>query len=139
QAIQVGYGFVHRVEALVQVQRAQPIDDLACLVLQALALADGTPAARPSLSDMQQRLGLPAAVVHQLLLALAQNGLLARTEGDSVCWRVTEAGRRALGARSYPVQAQERCVFPFLERLEPSGERREPPQFTAIAECVGVP
>jgi hypothetical protein len=132
-ALAVGYGFLHRIEAPVSVQLEQPIDPLAHLVLQAMALEE---TACVPMADLQQRLRLPAAIVQRVLAAMQEDGLLARSPPDG--WQTTERGNYALQHRSFPVRAAQRRVFPFLENLSSIGQRLGPPQFLPIVECVGA-
>jgi hypothetical protein len=133
-ALGIGYGFLHRIEASVNVLFEQPIDPLTHLVLQALALEETDSV---SLTNLQQRLRLPAAVVQRILAGMQADGLLTPSAADH--WQTTEQGNQARERRSIPVRAQKRRVFPFLERLDPSGQRLDPPAFIPIAECAGVP
>jgi len=140
QAYWIGYGFVHRVEASVKVLCKNPVEPFAHLVLQALALEQtlsdnhGTGAA---LSNLQTRLRMPAAVIVRVLVGMQDAGWLARIGQDH--WQITEPGRRALSEGQYEVPAQERRVFPFLERMNATAERIEPGHFLPVAECVHVP
>ena len=133
-AIAIGYVFLHRIEAAVNVVTEEPIDPLAHLVLQALAL-EKIVCARAA--DLQARLRLPAPIVQRVLAGMCEDGLLTQPTADS--WQATELGKYALERRSFPVRSQQRRVFPFLERLDATGQRLGPPQFVPMAECVGVP
>lgn len=134
QTVQVGYGFVHRVEALAHVHRSQPVDPFTHLILRAVSLSPAD--AHPSLDQLALRLGLPAAVLQQILLQMESRDLLARTATSS--WRTTEHGRLALARQEYPVRLQQRCTLTFLERLNAVGERRGPPLYLPIAECAAA-
>jgi hypothetical protein len=133
-ALGIGYGFLHRIEAPVNVLSEEPVDPLAHLILQALALEE---TAGVRLLDLQQRLSLPSAVMQRVLAGMQEEGLLARFETDR--WKTTDRGNQALERRTIPVRAQKRRVFPFLERMDPAGGRLGPPEFVPIAECAGVP
>jgi hypothetical protein len=133
-ALGIGYGFLHRIEVPVIVLSEEPVDQLAHLVLQALAL-EKTGGVR--LMDLQQRLRLPGAIVLRVLAGMQEQGLVARFEADG--WRATERGNRARERRSIYVRAPKRRVFPFLERMDAAGQRLGPLEFVPIAECVGVP
>lgn len=138
KALWIGYAFLHRVEASVHVVRAQAIDPLTHLVLRAVNLeqaAAANPAAPVSVAPLEARLRLPTAVVQRVLLDMQAGGLLARG-GDG--WLMSERGRHALEHRHYPDRVKERRIFPFLERLDPSGQRIGPGHFLPIAECAGV-
>jgi hypothetical protein len=132
-ALGVGYGFVHRIEAPVNVCLEQPIDPLTHLVLRALALEE---AGNVGLTKLQERLRLPFAVVQRVLTGMEADGLLARSAD---LWQATERGVQARVRRSIPVRAQQRRVFPFLERLDPAGQRLGAPAFLPLAECAAVP
>jgi DNA-binding MarR family transcriptional regulator len=134
QAFWIGYSFLHRVEAHVNVVRAQPVEPLTHLVLQALALEQTQSV---SLADLQARLRLPIAVVQRVLVGMEREGLLSRSPPDR--WQVTERGNEALRCRHVPMHVQERRVFPFLECLDASGLRLGPPRFLPVAECAGAP
>src|SRR5438874_785398 len=95
-ALGVGYGFVHRVEAPVNVQCEEPIDPLAHLILQALDL-QATAGGRAA--DLQERLRLPAAMVQRVLAGMIDTGLVVRSASD--CWQTTEQGRHALQHHSF--------------------------------------
>jgi hypothetical protein len=132
-ALAVGYGFVHRIEAAVQVQVEQPIEPLARLILQAISL---TPGGNAGTAELGAQLRLPGVVVQHTLADMRQAGLLI-VEGER--WRPTERGAHALQHGAAPVRAAARRVFPFLERLDSSGQRIAPPHFVPLSECVGAP
>lgn len=132
RAFQVGYGYVHRIDAPVEVCREQPTDALTHLLLQAIILDPNS-----SLDELHARLQLPVAVLRQILLAVECDGLLERT--DRGHWRPTERGRHALAHRWYPLPIRCRSTLSFLERLNPLGQRSAPPLFVPLAENVGVP
>lgn len=134
QGLGIGYAFLHRIEAPVQVLAEQPIDPMARLVLQALAL--DTPADTTS-NRLQERLRLPAPMVHRVLAGMRESGFVTATENSS--WRSTERGVQALAKGSVPVRLPKRRGFTFLECLDPVGRRLGPPQFVPISECIGVP
>ncbi len=133
RALAIGYAFLHRIEAPVNVLAEQPIDPLTHLVLQALTLD----AVAISPARLQERLRLPAPMVQRILAGMRDDGLLTRADADG--WQATERGNRALSCRSVSVHVRKRRVFPFLERLDPAGQRLGAPQFLPIAECAGVP
>ncbi len=123
----IGYAFLHRIEAPVNVVCAQPIDPLAHLVLQALAL-------EPTSAGLEARLRLPAPVVQRVLADMQETGLLTRSPPDR--WLATELGSGALRQRHFPVQARQRRTFTFLESADAGGQRLGPAQFLPIAECA---
>ncbi|MBM3995591.1 MAG: hypothetical protein FJ303_15775 [Planctomycetes bacterium] len=133
QALAIGYAFLHRIEAPVQVRQSRPVEPLIQLLLQAITL-DGPAGALTS--DLPPRLGFPPAVVQNFLIAMQRDGLLARS-GDQ--WQPTERGQQARDAGTVPEQAQQRRVFTFLEHMDPIGQRLGAPHFVPITECVGVP
>jgi hypothetical protein len=138
KALWIGYAFLHRIEASVHVVRAQPIDPLTHLVLRALSLeqaAAANPATAVPLASLEARLRLPAAVVQRVLLDMLTAGLLSRSAD---AWLMSERGRHALEHRHYPDRIKERRIFPFLERLDPAGQRIAPALFVPLAECAGV-
>ncbi|MSQ93278.1 MAG: hypothetical protein EXR98_01835 [Gemmataceae bacterium] len=133
----IGYGFVHRVEVAVHVRCEQPIDSFAHLVLQALHLEETVaPNHVPgvSLAVLEERLCLPGAVVLHVLAGMCADGLLTREAPER--WQASELGRYALEKRALPVRLQKRRTFPFLERVDSSGERIGAPHFLPIAECA---
>jgi hypothetical protein len=132
-SITIGYVFLHRIEAPVNLLMEEPIDPLADLVLQALALQ---PNAIVRLADLQARLRLPTPIVQRVLAGMREKGLLAQSTADT--WHPTELGKYALDRRTYPVHSQGRRVFSFVERLDPAGQRQSPPAFVPMAECVGT-
>jgi len=134
QAFWVGYGYVHRIEAPVNVLRAQPVELFTHLVLQALALdrADSVGA-----TGLQKRLGLPAAVVQRVLVGMESDGFVVRS--GALGWRISDLGADALRNQHYHRPAQERRVFPFLERLDSSGQRLGSPRYVPLGECVATP
>jgi hypothetical protein len=134
RSLGIGYGFLHRVEAPVNVLSEEPVDPLAHLVLQALALEE---TAGVRLVSLQQRLCLPVTFVHRVLAGMQEEGLVAGFEADG--WRATERGSQALERRSIGKRSLKRRVFPFLERMDAAGPRLGSPEFVPIAECAGVP
>jgi hypothetical protein len=136
----VCYVYVHRIEATVRMAQNRRIEPLARLLLQALRLE---PAASPCcgqgecLHHLQQRLQLPAAVLHRILLSLEQDALIeAKSQGS---WTTTERGLRALELQEYPIVGHQRWVFPFVERVNDRGRRLLPPHYLPLAECPCSP
>jgi hypothetical protein len=140
QALQVGYGHVHRIEALTQLERAEPIDAITQMVLRALGLKNApgdTQGDGVVLHDLGRQLCMPAALVQQILIDIEKKGLIAQT--GNAGWHITEQGRHAGETRQYGVRKLERRVFSFLEQLDVAGLRSGPPLFLPIAECAGMP
>ncbi|MBI2805994.1 MAG: hypothetical protein HYX68_13525 [Planctomycetes bacterium] len=136
----IGYVFLHRLEASVQVQFDQPLDRLGSFVLQAIHLEETLAASQDSgvgLQALEGRLRLSASVLQRVLADLAGAGLIACEPENR--WLTTERGRAALPTQTTPVLIERRMVFPFQERLEPTGKRSAPPHYMPVAECVGVP
>lgn len=133
QALWIGYGFLHRIEAPVTILRELPVDPFLDMVLQALTLE---PASGVALKNLQARLHLPTAVLQPILSEMQTLGFVARREDQ---WQMTPAGAQALARKQFPTQVQERRVFPFLESLDAAGQRLGPAQFLAIAECAHAP
>jgi hypothetical protein len=133
-ALAVGYGFLHRVEAPIIALNEEPVDPLTNIVLQAFALeCNGS----VRLSELHDRLRLPAAVVQRIVVGMQSDGLLDQaTPGQ---WQLTETARHALEHGSVPVRGPRRRVFPFLERMDAVGQRVAPPAYVPIAECVTSP
>lgn len=129
ETIGIGYVFLHRIEAPVNVRAELLLDPFTRLVLQALTLE---PAGDFSVSRLQERLRLPAPMVQRVLAGMHGEGLLANG-----C-TLTERGVRGLAAGAVPVSLPKRRTFAFLEQLDPMGQRLGPPQFVPLAECAGV-
>ncbi len=139
QGLWIGYAFVHRIEAAVNVRVEQPIDSLTRLLLQALQLEETlAPNHLPGvrLAALEERLRLPSAVILRLLAGLSDAGLITASMPER--WQASEAGRRALERRAFPVRVQKRRTFPFLECVSATGERLAAPHFVPIAECPGA-
>lgn len=132
RAFGVGYLFVHRVEAAVQLVKPRKVDPLLHLLLQALAHEAALAAvanSRDLLARLEQRLSLSRQVLFQVLRSLASEELAQDRSGH---WRLTENGRHALAQGEYPVQAVDRRTFCFLERWGDNGERAPPPHFVNL-------
>ncbi len=137
QALWVGYGFAHRVEASVKVLASRPLEPLAGLVLKALDIEQCiSPGAGICGAALHERLRLPEAIIQRILGDLENAGLLTR-QADGC--RATELGRHAIESRQIPYRANERRVFPFMECLAAAGQRLVAPQFIPLADCAGVP
>src|SRR5262245_6524901 len=79
-ALWVGYAYVHRIEATVQVLTARPLEPLAALVLQAIDVEQsaGAKVGAPELAD---RLRLPEAILQHVVRGLIDAGLLSLADG----------------------------------------------------------
>lgn len=132
-----GHLFLHRVEALVSLTRAQRLDALNHLILKALPLVDLRPrseATAPpvSLETLDSRLHLGRQVLQRVLVALRTEGL---TQSDAAGeWQLTERGQRALEQGTYPRTIQERRNFFFVER-----GRSHQPHFLNLKTSASVP
>ena len=93
------------------------------------------PAAPVGIAALEARLRLPIAVVQRVLSDMQDEGLLVRSAD---AWLTLDRGRHALEHGHYPDRVQERRIFPFLERLDSTGNRIGPALFLPIAECAGV-
>ncbi len=120
--IWVGYIYLHRIEAPVEVLREQPVDPLILLILQAINAAP--------VNEFDRWLGLPPAVLANILQSMQRENLIARANDN--CWAITERGKLAVDRQSVPVHSTERQVLPFVERLDQAGQRVGPPLFLAI-------
>lgn len=137
-ALWVGYLFVHRVEARFAVLERRSVDRLAHFLLQAVDIetrrADSAP---PDLcKTLVPRMNLQPIVIKRLLHDLTAQGLLSAQNGAS--WTLTSLGRHALTHESYPCPRQERRVFSFAERLDPTGRRVAAPHFVDLAASTGA-
>lgn len=140
QALWIGYTFVHRIEAPVYAESEQMIEPLTSLILQAIALEQQLDANRAhgiGVAILQERLRLPAAIVHRVLLGMHDAGLLANNPLNE--WRLTDLGQHALQSGHIPLRRCERRVFGFVENLDSAGQRVAAPMFLPIADCVGSP
>jgi hypothetical protein len=122
KALWIGYAFLHRIEAPIQ-------------VLRAIRLEQAVAPQPVELAALESRLRLPTPMTRRVLIGMQETGLLT-CAADA--WTLTERGESALAHQSYPERVHERRIFPFLERVDASGQRIAPAQFLPIAECVGV-
>jgi hypothetical protein len=97
----LGSLLIHRVEALVGVQRRRPLDALAAALLRRLAVA-------PTANGLH----LDAQLLSRLTRELTAAGLLDRADGR---WRLTEGGRQALAAGTVGEISEERREFTFVD------------------------
>lgn len=133
-ALWVGYAYVHRIEATVQVLAARPLEPLAGLVLQAIDVEQSA-GAKVGAAELAERLRLPEPILQHVARGLTEAGLLSAGDG----WCATDMGRHAFASRQVPHRSWERRVFPFIERLDGTGQRAGAPCFAPLADCVGVP
>jgi hypothetical protein len=116
---------VHRVEALVRLQRRCPLDPVARLVLETLFLEPP-----PTLPQIQAVLPMERPVLRQVLHGLQVAGL-AKCNGEGT-WLPTDVGRQAQELGSYPQPADERRAFYFLESEGPD----QAPRFIQLANAA---
>ncbi|MBM4070027.1 MAG: hypothetical protein FJ271_13905 [Planctomycetes bacterium] len=140
QAFGVGYLFLHRVEAAVQLIKPRRVDPFLLLLLQALdreAPANAKSVPCDLVARLEGRLILNRQVLFQLLRSLESDGLAQERSGAG--WGLTNNGRRALADGEYPVQAIDRRTFCFLERWQANGERAVSPHFVGWRGDGGQP
>jgi hypothetical protein len=134
----VGYLFVHRVEALVEIAESRTIDALSLHILEALAIDQRAPGPHAHGADpLPARLHLPAPALHQLLSGLEARDFVRLCEPG--CWCLSERGREVLQAGADRVARRERRTLPFVERLAPVGRRLAPPHFLPLSDCPAAP
>lgn len=133
QTLCVGYLFVHRLEAPACWLLAQPLDPLLVLVLEALVLDGGTADSSPDFYErLHHRLRLDVPILRRLLRSLADTQMV---EATSSAWNITEQGRQALQTKSVWTRQWKRAVFPFIEQLDPTGQRLTTPHFAALLDA----
>jgi hypothetical protein len=103
---------LHRVEALVRVQKPAQLEALPLFVLKAAALAH-----KPSLDEIEQPLHLGKPLVRQILRRLEAEELI-ESNGDQA-WALTPLGRQSLENGIYPRASHERRSFYFVESEQP--------------------
>ena len=119
---------LHRVDALVACRRAQPLDPLDLLVLQARTV---TPAA--SLEHLDKRLYLGKQLLNRLLLTLEAAGQATAAAGRT--WHISPAGRDGLDSGTAQRLHPERRVFFFRDSATPG----QPPRFLALDPTGVIP
>lgn len=112
---------LHRVDALVCVDQPCQADPLSRQILQTLA-------ATPTVETLEQRTGLPRQFLHQALVRLRAEGLLAT---DS--WQLSAAGRQAFETGAYARPRPERRTFHFRARTD------APPPFIPVRGGLAEP
>ncbi len=127
QALWVGHLILHRVEALVAVERPQQLDPLPHFVLKALALTSDA-----SLEAMNQRLHLGHPLLRQVLGSLKKNGLAG--SGPSKTWTLSPLARQGLDQGVYQRTAPERRAFYFVE----SEQAGRLPHFVSLQDHPAV-
>jgi hypothetical protein len=139
QTLGVGYLFLHRLEAPASWLQQQALDPLLLLVLRAFALEqDGSDPAEVTCHGLNTRLHLDMAIVRRLVLALADLQLVAAASpladvGSS--WTLTEQGRETLRTGHIWSRPWKRGLFPFVERLDPTGRRQAGPHYLQILDA----
>jgi hypothetical protein len=128
RALAVAHLLLHRVEALVRVQRRCPLDPLARLVLGSLSLEPP-----PTLRQIQTVVLMDQPILRQILHGLETAGL-AHCNGGGL-WRLTEPGRQAQRNGAFPQPAQERSAFYFVDSQRPE----LPPRFVHLATVATTP
>ncbi|MFN4260567.1 MAG: hypothetical protein ACK4RK_14830 [Gemmataceae bacterium] len=123
---------VHRVEALVIVNRRQPLDPWHRQVLRALALSAATSSEPVTLPVLDAHLHLGPPVLARALAELASLGLIQALTSES--WQLAEVGRQALRCEHYSHHTHERRTFFFVENASPESA----PTFLPLAEATGI-
>jgi hypothetical protein len=138
----VGYLFLHRLEAPACWLEPQPLDPLHLHVLEALSLVQsGTATHEHFYPRLQQLLNLDVGILRRLVRSLGAWNLVdaaARLVGAE-SWVLTEQGRTALRTKQYWARRWKRANFPFVERLDPSGQRVAPPHFAGFRDAPASP
>ncbi|HLN29073.1 MAG TPA: hypothetical protein VK395_15095 [Gemmataceae bacterium] len=112
RSLWVGELLLHRVEALVDLQKSSIVDPLSLFVLKSLA---STEVQQQEDVDKKLHIGLP--LVSQILRRLQQEGLVLPDKPG--LWRLSPLGRHALPEGKYAYSARERRVFNFVESEQP--------------------
>jgi hypothetical protein len=140
----VGYFFVHRLDAQAAWFRAQPLDPLALLVLEAILMEEACASGSTECfcARLQRRLPLELPILRRLTQTLEQAQLIecGRLTGPVVdeC-RLTDRGQQARRSGAVPVRHCQRDTFTFVERLGPTGQRMASPHFLRLAEAPAAP
>ncbi|MHB1424064.1 MAG: hypothetical protein ACYC3I_12880 [Gemmataceae bacterium] len=123
QQVRICRLLLHRVEALVRVRRALPLDrwQRALLSLASAHLPRGGELTN-SLSDLR----MDAQILGQLVRELAANGLLH--QNGAGLWHMTASGRDALETGTLSVAAEERRTFVFVD----NSALGRPPHFLPV-------
>lgn len=122
QNLRLGHLLLHRIEAPVTRRTRTPLESLAALVLQAVALQ-----APATIADLDHLLSIGSPFLLRLLQKLRS---LALVETDSAeRWLPTSEGRQALADGGYARVEQDRPIFSFVQ-----GElHSHAPQFLPLA------
>jgi hypothetical protein len=124
QQVRLGRLLVHRVEALVRVQKFHPLDRWQRALLDlAGTRVPNSGDFLSSLTDLQ----MDPQILCQLVRELTASGLLHRN--GTGLWQMTPAGRQALQTGTVSVAAEERRTFSFLD----NSERGRPPHFLPLS------
>jgi hypothetical protein len=102
-----GHLILHHIDALVELSKVRPIDQLTQLLLEGVSLA---PDDGPEELDARLRLGPP--LLARLLRQLEDEGLVRRAALRG--WTLTDTGRQARLHGSYPQAHHERRAFHLL-------------------------
>jgi hypothetical protein len=121
---------VHRVEALVLVRQARPLDrwQRALLGLAGAHIPQGGELLK-SLTDLQ----MDVQVLGLLVRELAESGMLHRNGTGQ--WQMTPAGRHALETGTAPIAVEERRTFAFVD----NSALGLPPHFLPLSEGLTPP
>jgi len=112
RSLWMGELLLHRVEALVELQKTSIVDPLSLFVLKSLASTEVQ-----QQEDIEKKLHVGLPLVSQILRRLQQEGLVLPDSPGF--WRLSPLGRQALPEGRYVYSARERRVFSFLESEQP--------------------
>jgi hypothetical protein len=141
QSLCAGYLFVHRLEAPAIWRQQQPLDPFLLLVLEALSLEqkDAAPQDR-ACRRLSRRLHLDVPILRHALHSLAALELIGSpAAAPETAWRLTDPGQDALRDKRAWARIQKRGTFSFVERLDPTGQRRAAPHYLKIAAGPASP
>jgi hypothetical protein len=128
RTIWVAHLLMHRVEALVRLNRRCRLDRVQRLLLTTLARESQLPVNRLAIL-----LPLDGCMLRQLLVGLQADGLT--TQGPDAAWQLTELGRAADSNGEYPRSTHERRAFHFLQHNQSNSS----PTFVHLANASAVP
>ncbi len=114
QGLWVGHLLLHRVEALVALQKPLHLDPFLRLILRAVAVGPGQTA-----EQLDQLLHLGCSLVRQILRRLQSEKLLQVDASGG--WSLTLLGRQGMEQGSYPCSSLERRGFYFVQSEQPAG------------------
>jgi len=113
RAVWLGHLLLHRVEALVAVQKPSRLDPLHSFILKALNLAP-----HGTVGELDSRLHLGQPLVRQFLRKLELDRLV-QSDGRGN-WSLTPLGRQSLEQGTYLQAGHERRAFYFVESEQPN-------------------